>query len=209
MAANNNPALSRYAFLVETYATEILKVLSVWSMFSDADLRTRPHDTDQRGRNLLEHMVHQSMSEDLWFKNMFGIQVTEQALPENESRLTFMQAYNDNAQKRLAALQEKDDAWWEEEVKFFEATRSRAWVMTRRIAHTAHHRGQQTTLLRICNHSLHSTYGPTADTGGLMKDKAPVIYPYADAETLLREEAAAARKRGLPGAGGRAVTERP
>lgn len=28
--------------------------------------------------------------------------------------------------------------------------------MTRRIAHTAHHRGQQTTLLRMLNRELHS-----------------------------------------------------
>jgi len=39
--------------------------------------------------------------------------------------------------------------------------RSRAWVMARRIAHTAHHRGNKTTLLRMLNRELYSTYGPT------------------------------------------------
>ncbi|HMK30253.1 MAG TPA: hypothetical protein VK473_11255 [Terriglobales bacterium] len=32
----------KYYFLVETYATECLKVVSVWSEFRDEDLRVRP-----------------------------------------------------------------------------------------------------------------------------------------------------------------------
>ena len=96
-----------------------------------------------------------------------------------------------------------------EEVAFFEVERSRAWVMTRRIAHTAHHRGQQTTLLRQAGRSLHSTYGPTADTGGLMQNKAPVVYAYPDIDTLVSEEKGARRKAELPGTGTKPVTERP
>ncbi len=49
----------RYQFLVGTYETERLKVLSVWSMFRDGDLPIRPHATDTRGRSVLEQMVHQ------------------------------------------------------------------------------------------------------------------------------------------------------
>ena len=77
--------------------------------------------------------------------------------------------------------------------------------MTRRIAHTAHHRGQQTTMLRMFGKDLHSTYGPTADTGGLAKDKPPVVYPYADVPSLL----AAGEPAALPAAVERAVTELP
>jgi len=62
-----------YFFLVETYATERLKVLSVWSEFRDDDLLMRPDPTDTRGRNAREHMVHQCVSEHLWFLNMLGI----------------------------------------------------------------------------------------------------------------------------------------
>src|SRR6188474_2202615 len=40
----------RYQFLIDTYETEILKVLSVWSSFQDDDLSSRPHPTDKRGR---------------------------------------------------------------------------------------------------------------------------------------------------------------
>ena len=71
----------RYQFLIDTYETEIQKVLSAWTMFEDEDLPKRPHPSDTRGRSVLEHMVHQSMSEDLWFKTMLGIDVTENPLP--------------------------------------------------------------------------------------------------------------------------------
>jgi len=38
--------------------------------------------------------------------------------------------------------------------------------MVRRIAHTAHHRGQQMAMLRMLGREVYSTYGPTADTDG-------------------------------------------
>ncbi len=200
---------SRYSFLVETYETEILKVVSVWSMFEDADLHARPHPTDRRGRSALEHMVHQSVSENLWFSNMLGISVTESPLPERETRTSFIESYARHARARLDQLRSKPDEWWEQPAVFFEVARSRAWIVTRRIAHTAHHRGQQTALLRMLGRDLHSTYGPTADTGGLMRDQAPVIYAYADLEELFEGEAGSRPKRALPGAPGRQVSERP
>ncbi len=199
----------KYQFLVDTYETEIIKVLSVWSMCDDDDLTTRPHGTDTRGRNLLEHMVHQSISENFWFETMLGIRVTENPLPETDTRVDIIKRYAENARKRLEVLRGKTEEWWEEETDFFEVKRSRAWVMTRRLTHTAHHRGQQTTLLRMLNHDLHSTYGPTADTGGLMANHAPVIYAYPDLETLIREESRQRQKATLPGPGAKSPTERP
>ena len=199
----------RYRFLMDTYETEIVKVLGVWSMFDDADLRQRPRSDDNRGRNLLEHMVHQSVSEDIWFKTMLGIAVTENPLPAHETRLGFMQAYARNSRLRLAAISANSEAWWEGETAFFDVRRTRLWIMTRRLTHTAHHRGQQTALLRMLKHDLHSTYGPTADTGGLMMNHAPTIYPYPNENVLLEEEERARRKTALPGTGARASTERP
>ncbi|HXA64691.1 MAG TPA: DinB family protein [Bryobacteraceae bacterium] len=199
----------RYRFLMDTYETEIVKVLGVWSMFDDADLRQRPRSDDNRGRNLLEHMVHQSVSEDIWFKTMLGIAVTENPLPAQETRLGFMQAYARNSRLRLAAISANSEAWWEGETAFFDVRRTRLWIMTRRLTHTAHHRGQQTALLRMLKHDLHSTYGPTADTGGLMMNHAPTIYPYPNESVLLEEEERARRKAALPGPGARASTERP
>jgi uncharacterized damage-inducible protein DinB len=196
---------SRYQFLIDTYETEILKVLSVWSSFHDEDMETRPHPEDERGRSVHEHMVHQSMSEDAWFRNMFGIDAGGPAVPQGETRSAFIQRYAELAKKRLEELGTRTDAWWEEEVKFFDVLRSRAWIMVRRIAHTAHHRGQQMALLRVLNRDVYSNYGPTADTGGLMANNASVIYAYSDLNSLLE----GTEKARLPGAGSKPVTERP
>jgi uncharacterized damage-inducible protein DinB len=199
----------RYDFLVETYETERVKVVSVWSEFRDQDLEFRPNPADPRGRSVHEQMVHQCVSEDLWVRTMLGIDVGAPPWPAEETRLEFIRRYAEDSGKRLEALRTKDEAWWEGETKFFDVTRSRAWVMTRRIAHTAHHRGQQMAMLRILARHLHSNYGPTADTGGLMQNKAPTIYAYPSLPALLDGEAAGGRKAKLPGGGGKPVTERP
>ncbi len=199
----------RYDFLVETYKTERIKVLSMWSEFRDEDLPVRPNAKDPRGRSVREQMVHQCVSENLWFMNMLGIDVGAPPLPMTETRLEFLQRYAEDSGKRLAALRTKDESWWESETKFFDVQRSRAWVMVRRIAHTAHHRGQQMAMLRMLGRDLHSNYGPTADTGGLMQNHAPTIYAYDGVDALLAGELAGGRMKKLPGAGGKAVTERP
>jgi uncharacterized damage-inducible protein DinB len=207
----------RYEFLVETYATERVKVVSVWSEFRDEDMAVRPRPDDARGRSVREQMVHQCVSEDLWFRNMLGIDVCEAdtpvrlgepPLPKIETRLEFMKQYAADSGKRLAALQEKDESWWKESVKFFDVPHSRAWVMTRRITHTSHHRGQLMAMLRMLGRDLHSNYGPTADTGGLMQNHAPTIYAYESLEAMLTAEAEGGTKAKLPGSGGKAVTER-
>jgi uncharacterized damage-inducible protein DinB len=199
----------RYTFLVETYATERIKVVSVWSGFRDADLPVRPRADDSRGRSVHVQMVHQGVSEDLWFRNMLGIDVGAPPLPKLETRLEFLNRYAEDSGKRLAALLETNEDWWEENVKFFDVQRSRAWVMTRRMTHTSHHRGQLMAMLRMLGHDLHSNYGPTADTGGLMQNHAPTIYAYESLEEMLAGEATGGTKAKLPGAGGKAVTERP
>lgn len=200
---------SRYTFLVDTYATEILKVLSVWAMARDEDLDVRPRAGDRRGRTLREHLFHQCQSEHGWFTSMFGIIAPGDVLPVEPTRLAFLRHYAAAAEHRRAALAGKDDAFWETEVAFFETRRPRTWIMVRRIAHTAHHRGQQTLLLRQLGRDLHSTYGPTADTGGLAKDKPPVVYAYGDVAALLAGEAGAGAKAPLPPPIARPVTERP
>jgi|SRR5580704_3115972 uncharacterized damage-inducible protein DinB len=199
----------RYAFLVETYATERVKVVSVWSEFQDEDLPVRPREGDARGRSVHEQMVHQCVSEDLWFRTMLGIDVGAPPLPPQEVRLEFMKRYAEDSGQRLVALQGKDDAWWEGDAKFFDVQRSRAWVMTRRIAHTSHHRGQLMAMLRMLGRDVHSNYGPTADTGGLMQNHAPTIYAYETLEVLFAGENAGGAKAALPGSGGKTVTERP
>ena len=64
-------------------------------------------------------------------------------------------------------------------------------------------------MLRMLAHDLHSNYGPTADTGGLMQNHAPTIYAYPNVEILLKDEAAGGAKVPLPGPGEKPPTERP
>jgi uncharacterized damage-inducible protein DinB len=198
-----------HEFLIETYDTERIKVCSVWSEFRDEDLPVRPRAGDPRGRSVHEQMVHQCVSENLWFRGMLGIDLNAPPLPAQETRLEFIKRYSLDSGKRLAALRDQPAAWWEGETLFFDVRRSRAWVMMRRIAHTSHHRGQLTTMLRLLGRDLHSTYGPTADTGGLMQNQAPTIYAYPSLDALVNGEAVGGDKTALPGGSGRPVTERP
>jgi len=199
----------RYEFLVETYATERLKVLSTWATFRDEDLPVRPHPTDRRGRSVLEQMVHQCISENLWFRDILGVEVAAPPLPATETRVEFLRRYAEDSARRLLRLERSDEAWWEAEVRFFDVARTRAWILVRRIAHTAHHRGQQVELLRMLGRTVYSTYGPTADTGGLFQQRAPTIYAYPDEAALLSGEAGGGRKAPLPAPITQAVTERP
>jgi hypothetical protein len=154
-------------------------------------------------------MVHQCVSEDTWFRTMLGIDVGAPPLPERETRLEFMTRYAEDSGRRLERLRQTDERWWEMTTPFFDVHRSRAWIMTRRLTHTSHHRGQQMAMLRMLGRSLHSNYGPTADTGGLMLHHAPTIYAYTSVEALLEGEARGGAKSLLPGESGLVVTERP
>lgn len=199
--------MNPYTFLVETYATERLKTLSVWMQFDVGDLGFRP---EPRARTPLEHMVHQCASEEAWMERMLGIHTGLPPLPREETRLGFLEHYALASERRLAALNAKPGDWYGEMTRFFDVPRSRAWVLTRRIAHSAHHRGQLTIYLRLLGRDLFSTYGPTADTGGLAPQGASVIYLYRTVEDLLlAARGGAVQAPKLPGTGPAPPTERP
>jgi uncharacterized damage-inducible protein DinB len=187
--------MATFAFLVETYRTERLKTLSVWAQVPDDQMRFRP---EPRARSPLEHMVHQCVSEDTWMKNMLGIGVSRPAVPAEETRTSFIDHYAACSAERLEILGRQPDEWYAGETMFFDVPRSRAWVLTRRFTHSAHHRGQLTVYLRLWGQALYSTYGPTADTGGLFQNGARVIYRYGRPDDVA-----------LPVAVAQPVTERP
>ena len=198
--------MNRYDFLLDTFETERIKTLSVWSQFKDSDMNFRP---EPRARTPHEHMVHQCVSEDTWMRTMLDIDTGEPPLPKQEDRLNFLTAYADASEKRLLQLRTKPERWFEEMTNFFSVERTRAWVVVRRVAHTAHHRGQLTAYLRLLGGELYSTYGPTADTGGLFQNQAPVIYRYPDVPSLLESEGHGGTRPALPGPGNKSPTERP
>lgn len=194
------------SFLPESYHTERLKTLSVWSEFGDDELGYRPAPLT---RTPLEHMVHQCVSEDSWMKAMLGIDAGLATLPAQETRQGFLEHYAEASRRRAAALDQQPLEWFGEVTGFFDVPRSRAWILTRRLTHSAHHRAQLTVYLRLLGRPLYSTYGPTADTGGLFQNGAAVIYRYPDAQTLLEAEHGGGQWPSLPGPGARPPTERP
>jgi uncharacterized damage-inducible protein DinB len=196
-------ALSAFA---EAYDTERLKTLTVWSQFADADLGFRP---EPRIRTPLEHFVHQCVSEEGWMRTMLGLDVKLPVLPSPETRLGFLETYAAASAARLTMLAGQPDSWFGEQVRFFDTDRSRAWVLIRRLTHSAHHRGQLTVYLRLLGRALYSTYGPTADTGGLPAQGARVIYRYPSVAQLLEAERTGGVRPPLPGPGAAPATERP
>ena len=124
-----------YTFLVDTYASERLKTLSVWAMFDDADLDVRPHPNLARDRTFREHMVHQCFSEDKWFTGMFGIDVGAPPLADRGDppglhppvRRGFREATR-------PAAGEAGGEWWAQDVAFFDT------IAQPRVDHGAAHR---------------------------------------------------------------------
>ena len=157
-----------YGFLLDTYETEILKIIGIWSAFPESAINYKPHP---KSRSVIEQMEHQVQSEGRWMKSMLGID-TGDPNPSERSKQGFIEKYNKDAVGRLEIMRDKPDEWWREVTNFFDVVRSRAWVIARRINHSTHHRGQLIVYLRLLDLPQPSVYGPTADTG----DK--VIYSF-------------------------------
>jgi uncharacterized damage-inducible protein DinB len=198
--------MTAFDFMLETYATERIKTLSVWSQFADDEMEFRPAPLS---RTPHEQMVHQCMSEHLWMTNMLDISTDITPLPAKETRLDFMRHYAAASEQRLRQMYEKPATWFDETTTFFDVQRTKSWVLLRRLTHSAHHRAQLTVYLRLLGKPLYSTYGPTADTGGLFQNRAPIIYRYATVEELLAAEVQGGSFPELPGPGSASPTERP
>ncbi|SRR5712692_6001904 len=159
MAGNSE---STYGFLLDTYETEILKIVGTWAAFRDSAMDFRP---SSKSRSVLEQMEHQVQSEGRWMPNMLGID-TGDPNPTEKTKQGYIEKYRSDAARRLEIMRTKPDAWWRANTTFFDVVRSRAWVLTRRINHSTHHRGQLIVYLRLLGLPVPSVYGPTADTDG-------------------------------------------
>ncbi len=151
-----------FQHLLNTYASETNKVVSVWRCFSTEDLAFRPHP---RSRTVIDIMKHQLLSERRFFGEFMGLPEPPagRVLPTHETPEEFVARIRDLAEPRLTILAKQPERWWLEPVPFFDVTRERIWVFWRRLLHTCHHRTQLTVYLRLMNKSVPPTYGPTAD----------------------------------------------
>jgi uncharacterized damage-inducible protein DinB len=151
-----------FQHLLETYASETNKVVSVWRAFSSADLAFRPRP---RSSSVEEIMKHQLLSERRFFGEFLGVPEPPppEILPVDHRPEDYARRMAELAAPRLDFLARRREAWWLTRVAFFDVERERIWIFWRRVLHTGHHRTQLTVYLRLLDRLVPSTYGPTAD----------------------------------------------
>ena len=74
--------MTRYAFLTDTYETEILKIAGTWETFPDDSMTFRPAP---KSCTVLEQFEHQLKSEGAWMRDMLGVDVGESFRPNTQS----------------------------------------------------------------------------------------------------------------------------
>jgi len=151
-----------FQHLLNTYASETNKVISVWRQFSADDMAFRPHE---RSSTVNEIMKHQLLSERRFFGEFLGLPEppASEILPEQQTPEAYAECLVQLALPRLSFIADKNETWWLDQRPFFDVVRERIWIFWRRVLHTAHHRTQLTVYLRLLGKSVPSTYGPTAD----------------------------------------------
>jgi uncharacterized damage-inducible protein DinB len=151
-----------FQHLLDTYASEVNKVVAVWQAFDDADLAYRPHERSSSVEAILRHQL---LSERRFFGEFLGLPEppAEQVLPTPITVGAAVDRLVSLARPRLAGLADRDERWWSAPVPFFDVERQRIWIFWRRVLHTAHHRTQLTVYLRMLGRAVPSVYGPTAD----------------------------------------------
>lgn len=153
---------SVFQHLLNTYASETNKVISIWREFSAEEMFSRPHP---RSSTVEEIFKHQLLSERRFFGEFLGLPEppAEQVQPEGRTPKDYTDRMRELASPRMGFLAGQTREWWLEVVPFFDVERERIWIFWRRLLHTAHHRTQLTVYLRLLGKDVPSTYGPTAD----------------------------------------------
>jgi uncharacterized damage-inducible protein DinB len=155
----SNPLLQH---LLDTYASETDKVVSVWRSFAPEDMEFRPHP---KSSTVADIMKHQLLSERRFFGEFVGTPEppASEVLPKTQDLSGYIQRTVELARPRLAFFATQTPDWWLQDVPFFGLTRQRIWVFWRRVLHTCHHRTQLTVYLRLLDRPVPSVYGPTSD----------------------------------------------
>jgi uncharacterized damage-inducible protein DinB len=152
-----------FQHLLDTYASETSKVISVWREFAPQDMNFKPAD---RSSSVLDIMKHQLLSERRFFAEFIGLPAEPEPaalMPQELTPQGFCRRNEELCTPRLERMAGREQAWWLEVVPFFDVRRERIWVFWRRVLHTAHHRTQLSVYLRMLGKRVVSNYGPTAD----------------------------------------------
>lgn len=155
----NDPA---FQYVLDTYASETNKLISIWRAFSDDDLAFRPHP---KSSSVGDSFRHELLSGRRFFAEFLQTPEPEASavLPPTITAEACCERMRMLACQRLAFLSTRTAEWWLADAPFFDVTRQRIWIFWRRVLHSAHHRSQLTVYLRLLNKEVPPTYGPTAD----------------------------------------------
>ncbi|MCA1594416.1 MAG: DinB family protein [Acidobacteria bacterium] len=161
-AAVPRAASAVFQHLLDAYASETNKVVSLWREFTHGDLQFRPHT---RSATVEDVFKHQLLSERRFFGEFLGLPEPPAAEvpPPDHAPEDYAERLRQLALPRLSFLAPRQEGWWLEVVPFFDVRRERIWIFWRRVLHTAHHRTQLAVYLRLLDKKVPSTYGPTAD----------------------------------------------
>ena len=154
-----------FQHVLQTYASETNKTVSVWRAVPDDLLNFKPHE---KTNPILTIMIHQLLSERRFFAQFVGTEEppAEELLPSGDkpSVAAFIEKYVWLAKRRLPQLAGGTTAWWLESRPFFDGLRrERIWVFWRRVLHTCHHRPQVQSWLRLAGQHVPAIYGPSGD----------------------------------------------
>ena len=152
-----------FQHLLDTYASETSKVITVWRQFSPEEMTFR---AAERSASVLDIMKHQLLSERRFFGEFMGFPGEPEPamlIPQELTPAAFCRRNEELCRARLPRLATCDEKSWLEVIPFFDVQRQRIWVFWRRVLHTAHHRTQLSVCLRLLGKHVPSSYGPTAD----------------------------------------------
>jgi len=165
---------SAFQHLLDVYASEINKTVSVWRLFDDGVLDYRPHPKSTSVGDLFKHEL---LSGRRFFGEFLGLPEPAAAsvVPNPIGADACVARLGDLARARLPHLARASPEWWHTPVGFFDVERTRIWVFWRRVLHTAHHRTQLTVYLRLLDRPVPPIYGPTADANWIGADPTTTV----------------------------------
>src|SRR5215475_8253855 len=106
--------------LLDTYASETSKVISVWREFGPEDMGFKPAE---RSSSVLDIMKHQLLSERRFFAEFIGLPGEPEAgavLPQELTAAGFCRRLEELCKPRLEHMAGASESWWLEVVPFFD-----------------------------------------------------------------------------------------
>src|ERR1051326_1929650 len=122
--------------LVQTYASEVNKLNSVWCEFAEEDLAFKPHPRSSSVGQIIEHEL---LSERRFFGEFLGLPEVpaNEVLPPERTPRAFAARMVELSRKRLPFLANQSEDWWLEVSILRRRARKNMDLLATRAAHCA------------------------------------------------------------------------